>query len=182
MTLFWIFFFACVCLLLNIIWGGLNLCLRHLCRPLHDLSPIQHWILFQQESKDFKFIEQTLCINLFERFKINYSILAEEQRGSECVCVCVCGLSDGLSSCNLYVHNVCSDITGQRSLTHSHTLKVMHLSLFTRTNGPTNHSHLWLSDVIELMRKLPQRGLMSSHHSPLPRLVSVVCFWLIHSD
>lgn len=38
----------------------------------------------------------------------------------------------------------------------------MYLYLFTRTNGLTNHRNWWLSDVIELMRKWPQRSLMSS--------------------
>lgn len=38
----------------------------------------------------------------------------------------------------------------------------MYLYLFTRTNGLPNHRNWWLSDVIELMRKWPQRSLMSS--------------------
>ncbi len=124
----------------------------------------------------------------------------EEQRGrkrermlslNQCVCVCA---EDGLSLYNLYVHTVCGDITGQRShcsLTHARmhrrthactharthartpTHTVMYLQLFTRRNGFTNHSFWWLSAVIELMRKWPQRSLMSSISLSLSLSLSV---------
>lgn len=55
---------------------------------------------------------------------------------------------------------VTSPYKGLSACPHAHTL--MYLYLFTRTNGLTNHRNWWLSDVIELMRKWPQRSLMSS--------------------
>ena len=79
----------------------------------------------------------------------------------------VSGQRDGLSVNNLYVHMVSSDITGQRSpcpLTHTHRHNHLHTQkcISTCLPGQTGSPIIATGDVIELMRKWPQRSLMSS--------------------
>lgn len=59
---------------------------------------------------------------------------------------------------HLYAHTQ----THKHTRRHTRTHTVMYLGLFTGRKRLTNHSSPSFSDVIELMRKWPQRNLMSS--------------------